>query len=83
MSVAPSRASMRLEFADAAEAQRMADALAPENGSYLTTRVEGRTLVLEADADAPLSLLHTLDDALACLSAAEKAGRLGSADERA
>ena len=71
------RATMRLQFASPEEAQRMADALAPENGAYLSVRVEGSALVAEAAADAPLKLLHTLDDALACLAAAEKAARVG------
>lgn len=69
-------ATLRLEFATEAEARDMLSALAPENGAYLRTHVEGRVLVAEAHADAPLSLLHTLDDALACLSAAQKASDL-------
>lgn len=73
------RAVLRLAFATEADARVMADALAPENGAWLRTRVEGATLVCEAEAEAPLSLLHTLDDALACLSAAEKAARSGRA----
>lgn len=70
------RATLRLAFASEDEARRMAAALAPENGAYLAVRVEGSTLVAEAEADAPLKLLHTLDDALACLAAAEKAARV-------
>lgn len=70
------RATLRLAFADEAEARRMQAALAPENGAYLATRVEGNVLVADAEADSPLALLHTLDDALACLSAAEKAGKV-------
>jgi Iap family predicted aminopeptidase len=72
-------ATLRLAFADEAEAKRMMAALAPENGRYLSARVEANVLVLEGDADGALALLHTLDDALACLSAAEKAGRLARA----
>lgn len=59
----------------------MAASLAPENGPYLTTRVEGSDLVAEAEADSPLGLLHTLDDALACLGAAQKAGRVAGRAE--
>lgn len=76
------RATLRLDFASADEAQRMADALAPENGLHLRTRIEGSVLVAEAEADAPLSLLHTLDDALACLTAAEKAARVATDGRR-
>ncbi|MFA5861658.1 MAG: hypothetical protein WDA16_08180, partial [Candidatus Thermoplasmatota archaeon] len=62
-----SKGTLRLGFGGAAEAQRLADALAPENAHYLLARVEGSVLVLDASAEAPMSLLHTLDDALACL----------------
>lgn len=72
-----SSASLVLRFASETEARTMAASLAPENGDWLRARIEGATLVLEADADSPLALLHTLDDALACLSAAQRAARLG------
>lgn len=70
------RATLRLELDSPEEAARLAASLAPENAGWLDARVEGSALVLEASADAPLSLLHTLDDALACLSAGERAGRV-------
>lgn len=73
-----SRATLTLAFASADEAARLAAALAPENEGWLDARVEGATLVLAAQADSPLSLLHTLDDALACLGAAQKAARLAT-----
>ena len=72
------RATLRLAFATPEEAARMAASLAPENGPHLATRLEGAELVAEAEADSPLGLLHTLDDALACLGAAQRAGRVGS-----
>ena len=71
------RATLRLAFASEDEARRMLQALSPENGAFLSGRVEGRALVLDAAADSPLGLLHTLDDALACLGAAERAARVG------
>jgi uncharacterized protein YqfA (UPF0365 family) len=70
------KATLRLAFADAAEAARMAAAIEPENAGFVRTRVEGAALVVEADADAPLSLLRTLDDVLVCLQAAQRASRL-------
>lgn len=70
------RATLRLSFASPEEAARMAASLAPENGTWLSTRVEGHHLLAEADADSPLALLHTLDDALACLGAAQRASRI-------
>lgn len=70
------RATLRLRFASRDEAERLAAALAPENDGFLTTRVEGETLVAEADAPSAASLLRTLDETLACLAAAEKAARV-------
>lgn len=76
MSDAPqSRVMMRLRFASEEEARQLSEVIAPENEGYVATRVDGSDLVLEAAADAPLSLLRTLDDALACLAAAERARR--------
>lgn len=72
------RATLRLAFSSGDEAARMAASIAPENGGWLRTRVEGAELVCEAEADTPLGLLHTLDDALACLGAAQRAGRVGA-----
>lgn len=74
---APSAATLRLAFASPEEAQRMAASIAPENGAFLRVRVEGSELVAEAGSGTPLGLLHTLDDALACLGAAQRAARLG------
>jgi hypothetical protein len=70
-----SRATLRLAFADAEEAARLAAALEPENDAFLRARVEGATLVADVEADEPLALLRTLDDALACLGAAQRAAR--------
>ena len=70
------KATLRLQLASPEEAERLAASLAPENEGFLATRVEGDVLVAEAEAGSALSLLRTLDDALACLAAAEKAGRV-------
>ena len=69
------RAEVRLRFESEDAARWMAASIGPENGRHVRARVEGHVLVLEAEAAAPLSLLHTLDDVLACLSAAQRAGR--------
>lgn len=76
MSAGAHRATLRLGFASSDDATRMAASIAPENAGFLRSRVEGAALVLDAEADAPLTLLRTLDDALACLTAAERAADL-------
>jgi len=68
------RIRCRLEFgyASKAQAEKIARSLKVDDEAYITTTIEGRTLVAEAEADAFLSLLHTLDDYLACVAVAEK-----------
>lgn len=61
------QATLRLRFPDEAGARTAQAALAPDNEGYLSTRLEGETLVLEAESDALMGLLRTLDDALGCL----------------
>jgi hypothetical protein len=63
-----SRGSVRVGFISPEEATRAAQAIEPDNEGYLVIRIEGRTLVLEASGDR-LSVLRTIDDALACLRA--------------
>lgn len=63
-------AEVKITYASAEEAQRAAQALAPDNGGYLLTTVEQDALLLRCEADSPMGLLRTLDDALGCLRAA-------------
>jgi hypothetical protein len=65
-------ARLTLTFADAAEARAIAAAVALDDSGYIRTALRGRTLVAAASADGPMSLLHTLDDYLACVSVAER-----------
>lgn len=69
-------ATVRVACADAATAQALLAALEPDNGLWIRGRVEGRTLVLDGDSDSPAGLRRTLDDVLACASAATKATAL-------
>lgn len=39
-----------------------------DNEGYLETKVEGNFILAEIETDKILSLLHTLDDFLSCLS---------------
>lgn len=74
-------ATLRLSFASAAEAARVAASLAPENEGYLAMRVEANEIVVEARAETPLGLLRTLDDAMVCAQAATRAGRVADQGE--
>ncbi len=66
------RARLVLEFPDAATAKAVAESVRPEDLGYVRTRRSGRTITAEATAESPMSLLHTLDDYLACVSVAER-----------
>lgn len=68
-----SAASVRVLCPDAATAATVLASLGPENGAWVAGRVEGRTLVLDAEAASPAALRRTLEDALACATVALKA----------
>jgi hypothetical protein len=63
-------ATVVISLASREQALQMAAALAPDNDGFLTTRVEGTNLHLEATSNDAMGLLRSLDDALGCLRAA-------------
>lgn len=71
------KATMRLHFDSPKQAAHLAASLAPENEGFVRARVEGSSIVADAEADTPLGLLRTLDEVIAVLAAAEKAERAG------
>jgi tRNA threonylcarbamoyladenosine modification (KEOPS) complex Pcc1 subunit len=68
------RVTCRLEFryASAEVAEKILRAVEKENAPFVSARVEGETLISEAEARSIESLVRTLDDYLANLSVAEK-----------
>ncbi len=62
-------ATVRLQMADRAAAERARRALEADNGDFLTAYVDGKALVMDAEAESPLGLLRTIEDALNCLRA--------------
>ncbi len=67
-----SRARLTLTFADAELARAVAESISLDDEGYIRTRRRGATILAEATAEIPMSLLHTLDDYLACVSVAER-----------
>lgn len=63
----------RIEFTyrSAGDAKRVAASLRVDDGAFIATRVRGRTVSADAEADTPGRLLHTLEDYLACVAVAE------------
>ncbi len=66
------RATVVLTFPDAPTAKAVAASVCLDDQGYIRTTRTGAVVRATAKADAPLSLLHTLDDYLACVSVAEK-----------
>jgi hypothetical protein len=66
---------LTLSFEDVATARAVAEAVSLDDEGYIRTRRQGRTLTATASADGAMSLLHTLDDYLACVSAGERTAR--------
>jgi hypothetical protein len=64
------RCVLTLEFPSSAEAENVHESVRLENEGYLESAVEGNVLRAEADADSLKSLLHTLDDFMACVGVA-------------
>lgn len=64
----------RLEFTypDPDTAEKILKAVELENYPFVKAWVEDRTLISEASADSVDSMIHTLEDYLACISVAEK-----------
>jgi len=66
------RCSLVLAFSSPLEAQRVNRSIELDNQGYITTSVEGNTVLAEISASSLNSLLHTLDDFMACATVAEK-----------
>ncbi|MBW3583388.1 MAG: hypothetical protein KY455_09850 [Euryarchaeota archaeon] len=65
--------TLRIHHGSTREAEEALRSLAPENEDHLTASLEDDTLVLRLPPRPLGSTLETLDDALACLSAAKGA----------
>ena len=68
------RVTCRLElgYKTKRDAETVARSIRVDDDAYIATRVAGRTLVAEAGAESFRSLIHTLEDYLACVAVAEK-----------
>jgi tRNA threonylcarbamoyladenosine modification (KEOPS) complex Pcc1 subunit len=66
------RCELRLEFESEASAEKVHRSVELDNEGYVATRVDGRVIHAVVEADSLKSLLHTLDDFLACTGVADK-----------
>ena len=63
---------LRLEFSSGEAAEKIHRSVQLDNDGYLDSRVEGSAILAEIKAESLKSLMHTLEDFLACTSVAEK-----------
>jgi len=62
---------IEVEYDSEEQARNVASSISLDDGSYARTRVEGRKLVVVATAPSAPSMLHTLEDLMACLKVAD------------
>jgi len=66
------RCNMELLFPSEEEAERVHRSVSLDNAGYVSSALKGNAIVAEAEAQTLMSLLHTVDDFLACMSVAQK-----------
>ena len=63
--------ALEFDYDSEDEARAVANAVEVDNEGYVNMVVEGKRITATADADSIPSLIHTMDDFLACVSVAE------------
>lgn len=71
---------LKAEYPDPETAQRILNALGPDNDGYVETEVAGSVIVFRMKAEKSGTLRNTADDLMACIKIAEEA--VGLASER-
>ena len=64
---------IELEYGSEGEAEAVIKAIGPDNSPYAHALLSGKKVTVSASAETPLSLLHTVEDLLACVRVAEEA----------
>jgi len=70
------KAAILLEFETTDIAEIVAASVERENEGYVNMRMNGTRIEASAEADNLMSLLHTIDDFLACTALAHKTATL-------
>jgi hypothetical protein len=76
--IAPSTISLRIDFVSEDEARNAADSLGVDDDDFVTTEVEGCSVIGYVRADSIEGARRAADDWLACLMAIVKKDRSGS-----
>jgi hypothetical protein len=70
---------IELEYESERQAMNVASAISLDNGEYASTEVAGRRLIITSKAPSAPSMLHTIEDLMACLKVADQVVK-GEAD---
>ncbi|MGB9885331.1 MAG: KEOPS complex subunit Pcc1 [Methanomassiliicoccales archaeon] len=71
--------TIEISYSNKTHAETIRRAIELENENYATASVEENILVIKATAASIPSLLHTVEDLLVCIKAAEDAMEIGGA----
>jgi len=63
---------IEIDFADEKKVKFVLKSIEVDNFQYVKTQIKGKTLEADIESNSVSSLLHTIDDYLACVSVAEK-----------
>lgn len=66
------RCKLELNYSDARSAEIIYRSVKVDDERFVKSSLDGNKLIAEIETDSTGSLLHTLDDYLACISIAEK-----------
>jgi tRNA threonylcarbamoyladenosine modification (KEOPS) complex Pcc1 subunit len=72
VAVASARCRLSLQFDSHETAEKVHKSVELDNLGYLSSKVIGREIVAEVSSESLKSLLHTVDDFLACTGVASK-----------
>ncbi len=59
------------KFQNKSDAKKINDSLEVDNYKFIKTKVEKDIIIADIESDSLMSLLHTIEDYLACLATAE------------
>ena len=64
--------NLNIEYDDSKKAEKILRSIKVDDFDFVTSKVHNKSLEVTIKSNSVSSLLHTLDDYLACLSVAEK-----------
>jgi hypothetical protein len=66
------KVELEFEYGSEEEAQAVAKAVEVDNEQFVKTHVDGKKIISLVESESIPSMIHTLDDFLACVGVAER-----------